>query len=145
MNRLSYALAVGLLVTACSQASAKSTSPTTSRPAPPTTSVARTVAQGSPALLAACDAGAKEYSGVPIAAFTDVSEPGEVICWADGHVAKSPPPGPNGSVPPDFNRLVFKSTLDGKHVLLIEAGYRNSMKVTPPVGCRAGIREPFCN
>jgi hypothetical protein len=90
------------------------------------------VAQGSPALLAACDAGAKEYSGVPIAAFKDPSDAGLVICWADGHVGKSPPPGRDGTVPPDFNRLVFKTTLDGKHFVLAEAGYRSSLPVKAP-------------
>jgi prepilin-type processing-associated H-X9-DG protein len=64
------------------------------------------LAQGSPALLAACDVGAKEYSGLPIAAFKDPSDAGLVICWADGHVSKSPPPAPDGAVLPDFNRVV---------------------------------------
>jgi hypothetical protein len=132
VSRRCFALAIGVLVTACSHSSGQATSPTTSRRAPSTTSIVRSVAQGSPALLAACDAGAREYSGVPIAAFKDPADAGLVICWADGHVSKSPPPGPNGTVPRDFNRLVFKTTLDGKHLVLTEAGYRGSMPVKPP-------------
>ena len=131
VNRFVCALAGGLLITACSSSAGKSTTPT-SRPATPTTSAARTVAEGSPQLLAACNTGARAYSGAPIAAFKDPSDAGIVICWADGHVSKSPPPGPGGSVPPDFNRLVFKTTLDGKHFVLTEAGYRSSMPVKAP-------------
>jgi hypothetical protein len=95
-------------------------------------SVPTTGQLGSPQLFAACNTGARAYSGVAIAAFKDPSDAGTVICWVDGHVSKSPPPGPGGRVPPDFNRLVFKTTLDGKHFVLTEAGYRSSMPVKAP-------------
>lgn len=136
VNRFVCGLAVGVLITACSPTSGRSTSPT-SRPAPPTTSTTP-VRRGSPALFAACEVGARAYSGVPIAAFKDPSDAREVICWADGHVSKSPPPAPGGKIPPDFNRLVFKTTLDGKHFVLVEAGYRTSLAVTAPTltACR---------
>lgn len=132
MYRATCAVALGLLVAACSSATSKTTSPT-SRPALPTTTTgAHPVAHSSNALLAACETGARGYGGVPIAAFRDPSNAGKVICWADGHVAKSPPPSPGGPVPPSYDRLVFRTTLDGKGVVLIEAGYRSSLPVLSP-------------
>jgi hypothetical protein len=86
------------------------------------------------ARLAVCAEGARDYGGVPIAVFNDPSDPREVICWADGHVAKSPPPGPGGVIRPEYNRLVFKVTLDGKNLVLIAAGYRSAMPVKVPGG-----------
>lgn len=82
-------------------------------------------------LLQACEPGARAYEGVPIAAFNHPSEDGLVVCWADGRVAKSPPPV-HGSVPPDFDRLVFTATMDGDSVELLQAGYRNLLTVSPP-------------
>jgi hypothetical protein len=142
VNRIAFAVALGLLVAACSSSSGKTTTPT-SRPASPTTIGARPAPQGSSSLLAVCAVGARPYSGVPIAAFQDPSDAREVICWADGHVSKSPPPAPGGKIPPDFNRLVFKTTLDGKHSMLIEAGYRSSLPVTAPTmtACRGIVGE----
>jgi hypothetical protein len=70
---------------------------------------------------------------VPIAAFKDPVDAGHVICWADGHVAKSPPPVPGGTVPPAFDRLEFKVALDGSRPVLIGAGYRSSLRVRPPI------------
>jgi hypothetical protein len=91
-------------------------------------------AGGSASLLAACTAGARAYDGVVIAAFKDPSSRGQVICWADGHVAKSPPPLPGHSQPKDYDRVVFTATLDGKNRVLVEAGYRTSLPVQAPAG-----------
>jgi outer membrane protein assembly factor BamB len=83
-------------------------------------------------LLSACEEGARAYSGVAIAAFKDPSSEGDVICWADGEVPKSPPPGAVRTDP--FDRLVFIARADGTFVRLVQAGYRDQMKVTPPGG-----------
>jgi hypothetical protein len=99
-----------------------------------TAAATTTPASGSANLLAACTAGARAYDGVAIAAFNDPSSPGQVICWADGHVAKSPPPLPGDSQPLDYDRVVFTATLDGKNVVLVEAGYRTSLPVQAPAG-----------
>lgn len=143
MNRVACAVVLGLLVAACSSTSADTTSPT-SRPASPTTTTGtQPVAHGSTAILASCEAGARDYGGVPIAAFRDPSNAGKVICWADGHVAKSPPPSPDGSVPLSYDRLVFRTTDDGKGVVLIEAGYRSSLPVQSPTltACRGIVGQ----
>ncbi len=85
-----------------------------------------------PELIGACESGAHAYDGVPIAAFEDPSTEGVVTCWADGRVAKSPPPNPDGSTPPSFDRLVFTARMDGAFIALLRAGYRDQMPVTPP-------------
>jgi hypothetical protein len=84
----------------------------------PSGTPATTSSNGSANLLAACTAGARAYDGVAIAAFKDPSSPDQVICWADGHVAKSPPPLPDRAQPKDYDRVVFKATLDGRNVVL---------------------------
>ena len=99
-----------------------------------TTATATTSLGGSASLLTACTAGARAYDGVAIAAFKDPSSLGQVICWADGHVAKSPPPLPDHSQPKDYDRVVFTATLDGRNVVLVEAGYRTSLPVQAPAG-----------
>lgn len=63
--------------------------------------------------MEACEAGAREWDGLPIAAFEDPSNDQLVICWADGLVPKSPPPGPDGETPLPFDRVVFTATMDG--------------------------------
>ena len=107
---------------------------TSGTPATTSSSGSATSSRGSAKLLAACSAGARAYDGVAIAAFKDPSSQGQVICWADGHVAKSPPPLPDHSQPKDFDRVVFKATLDGRNVVLVEAGYRTALPVNAPTG-----------
>ena len=115
----------------CSSSGSSGVGPTTLPPAHLPTTVSRPI--GSPQLLAVCSTGARDYDGVVIAAFKDPNQPGEVLCWDDGHVGKSPPPGPGRPPPRAFDRLVLRTTLDGKNSLLIEAGYRNALRVTSPL------------
>jgi hypothetical protein len=75
-------------------------------------------------------------------AFEDVSDPTQVICWADGHVSKSPPPSLDGTRSPDFDRLIFLARLDGTFVRFVEAGYRQNLPVSPPTAC--GVTPEVC-
>jgi len=83
-------------------------------------------------MMQACEAAGQSYGAVPIAASPEPGNTHNIICWADGHVDKSPPPAMNGSVPPDFDRLVYSASAGGDFVAFIMAGYRSQLKVTPP-------------
>ena len=87
---------------------------------------------GNPSLVPACEPGAREYDGVVIAAFADPSVDERVVCWADGSVAKSPPPNASGEVQPPYDRLVFTVMSDGTTFRFLRAGYRTTMKVEEP-------------
>jgi hypothetical protein len=84
------------------------------------------------AMMRACEAAGRGYKAVPIAAFPNPEDADTIVCWADGHVFKSPPPSPGGSVPADFDRLVYNATTGGAFVTLIAAGYRDQLSVSPP-------------
>ncbi len=53
-----------------------------------------------------------------------------VLCYIDGEVVRAPPAGPNGEVPPPFNRAVV-AIVDG-HSELIIAGYHDQLPVRAP-------------
>jgi hypothetical protein len=125
-----FALVVALATLAACSDSTKTTK--SAYRTSPTTHPSETIS--SSRLLTTCEAGARAYNGVPIAAFKDPSAEGDVICWADGEVAKSPPPAADGTVRPPYDRLVFTARCDGAFVKLLRAGYRDRMKVTPPTG-----------
>jgi len=107
------------------------TTPTVTSPAS-TGEVIATVPEPQAALTQACARAGQASEAVPIAAFVDPTDARRIICWADGHVFKSPPPGPDGSTRPDFDRLVYTATKDGFFLDLLEAGYRDQMTVSPP-------------
>lgn len=85
-----------------------------------------------PELMEACEPGAREWDGVPIAAFQDPANDELVVCWADGHIPKSPPPGANGEPQASFDRVVFTATMDGDVAEMKRAGYREDMPVASP-------------
>ena len=109
-----------------------SSSVVTSLPVSITANASSTTANYLDDLMQACRRAGSDYQAVPIAAFVDPSNNSNVLCWADGHVAKSPPPGPGGSAPPDFDRLAFTATTDGTFVRFLAAGYRDRFDVVPP-------------
>ena len=84
-------------------------------------------------MMRACREAGQSFGGaVPIAAFADPANADAIICWADGQIAKSPPPDANGSVAPAFDRVVYRASTGGYIIALIEAGYRSQLTVTPP-------------
>lgn len=85
-----------------------------------------------PALMEACEPGARGWDGTPIAAFEDPANDGLVVCWADGHIPKSPPPGVDGAPPTPFDRVVFTATMDGEVVEMKQAGYRDRLPISAP-------------
>lgn len=86
-----------------------------------------------PELMEACEPGAREWDGVPIAAFEDPADDDLVVCWADGLVPKSPPPGADGGEPSrPFDRVVFTATMDGDVRDMKQAGYRDELPVSSP-------------
>jgi hypothetical protein len=84
--------------------------------------------------MTSCTSCAAEYDGVPIAAFEDPTDANHVICWADGRVAKSPPPVVGGSPLRAYDRVVFVARRDGTFLRLVQAGYRDSLPVQAPSG-----------
>jgi hypothetical protein len=100
-----------------------STTSQTSQPAPHLT----------PGLAAACAPGAELYSATVIAAYEHPTDDTIVVCWADGLVAKSPPPQPGSEESPrPFDRLAYTAHTDGSYVETIQAGYRDRMIPQPP-------------
>lgn len=86
-----------------------------------------------PELMEACEPGAREWDGVPIAAFEDPADDELVECWAGGLVPKSPPPGADDGEPPrSFDRVVFTATMDGDVRDMKQAGYRDELPVSAP-------------
>src|SRR5258708_1988550 len=104
----------------------------TSLPVSITGNAASTTADYPNDLMQACRRAGSDYLAIPIAAFVNPSNNSNVVCWADGHVAKSPPPLPGGIARPDFDRLVFTATTDGTFVKFVAAGYRDRFNVAPP-------------
>lgn len=112
------AITVGLLVLGAGCES----DPTASRPA--------TADGGNAEAARLCERQAAAYGGDAelVAAFGDAYE---ATCWIDGEVAKSPPPGPRGSTPASFNRVVLRVS-SGGDVTTVKAGYRDKMPVEHP-------------
>ena len=51
------------------------------------------------------------------------------VCWIDAPIAKSPPPTPDGDTRPSFDRAVVGIRADNGTIELINAGYRDSLRV----------------
>lgn len=83
-------------------------------------------------LMEACEPGAREWDGQPIAAFEAPDNAELVVCWVDGHVPRSSPLDADGQARASFDRVVFTAARDGEVVEVEMAGYRQDMPVTPP-------------
>ncbi len=52
------------------------------------------------------------------------------LCYVDGAIPKGPPPGPDGSIPPSYDRAVF--VVVGGHYQFLMAWYREDLPATAP-------------
>ncbi len=103
-----------------------------------------------PTIPAGCSAVAHDDHGTVSAAFTSTvgaikklhavagspqldgyaSDQTATICYIDGEIAKGPPPEPNGTIPPSFDRVVI--VVVGQDTILVSAGYSQDLPIQAP-------------